>query len=944
MAAVNVSRPSKQPPATGSWDDLLRNRGQDKAQARAQNVRSRRSQTIDQLKIGTTGTNGRPNSQPRADFVPVRPRTMMHNAEHRTSQAFAAQIASVNGSPSPLAQEVIIGSAAEMNQKTPQVSQHSQQGQQGQQNQPGQPPKHRPGMYARPRRLTHGRNMSGPNSAGATSFQSFDAMVSPEGRVRANSWAGMPVIDEAMAFQTFPPTTATLRNTGAGWPQRPEIMRQMHPSKPGPNDQFDRLPSEVLSLILGHLRRLHLVEESNSCATCWMRDCCSVALCNKGWLDVARKELYTDIRLVGQDSKQSRKKWDGLYMPRLVLLRRSIRGNVELAPLVRSLKVPALPDDAPIETWEYHDMVASVVMACPNLERVDGFYPSYRLGSESRFFHALSTRRNLKEMTWVLEAAPEVSVELHHAQRAARASKSAKKRYSKHPSALRAPSHPDDYLVSALANHFVARHERWEALSHLTVHCLPGPSLAPPCLINAACGHLQSLKSLYLSQVPARTFDDESLRTLPTALKRLTLFKCAGVTSAGLSVFATRAAASELEALTLVHQNVDSLPVLVRIFAHLSKLTTFSLVQAAAPTMVEDMFMFMPYLASQSLKELHWDIFESGVTSPNGESGVTRADDILSRSISANGFPKLRRLRVPNDPEGLFQALCRPMERIDLPGDRCRNGLVNQPTTTTAGKVLANGTGNGSSTEINNTARKYPSSSMRSYSGSGNGADIVPASPGSPGGRRCSSDTKDSGKALSLPSREYGSDLHQARLAAQARLEAARSFPKFETCLIDEDGKVLSSEGLAGFIGDVRSQIYYCLTPDAGGSDDRGGLVGVAEVLGDGGEDLFGRGDVSSNAGGGFGAGTVLRREEEPALAGKGKLTKSNNGNGNGRSSGGGGGKGEGELAKVREGCTGRWNSGDDGEDAVVVDKKGSKMERWWHVERGLWRGRVELS
>lgn len=930
MAAVYVAQPSR-PPATGSWDDLLRNKGQDKAQERAQLARNRRSQGVDP----SFGANGRPNSQARGDFVPVRPRTMMHHAEQRTSQVFTAQAATLNGSPSPLSREVAIESGEETDQKTSQINH-------GNTRQQSQPPNQRPGMYARPRRLTHGRNMSGPNSSGSPGFQSFDAVWSNDGRVRANSWAGMPVIDEAMAFQTFPQTRTTFhRHTGAGWEQRSEMHQvQIHPSKPGPNAQFDRLPSEVLSLILAHLMRLHLAEDSNSCATCWMRDCCSIARCNEGWLDAARRAMYEDIQLVGQDSKQQRKKWEGLYMPRLVLLRRSLRRNNYLGQLVRSLKVPALPDDAPIETWEYHDLVASVVMACPNLERVDGFYPSYRYGSESRFFHAISSRRSLKEMTWVIEASPEASAEQNRAQRSSKS----KRRYTRNLSAPQTPPHSDDYLVSTLANQFVNRHKYWEDLTQLTIHCLPGSNFSPPGLINATCSNLPSLKTLYLSQVPARTFDDVSLRNLPTALKKLTLTKCAGVTSAGLSTFATRAAASELETLTLIHQNIDSLPALVRILAHLSKLTTLSVVQAGAPTMVEDMFMFMPYLASQSLKKLHWDIFESGgMANSNGEGSITRADDILAQSISANGFPGLRSLRVPNDPEGRFQALCRPRERVDLPGDRFRNISGSQAMT---GKVLGNGNGNinGSSIDLNNnknTSMWRPSSSTQSFGGSG--ADLATSNPDSPGGRRSSSETKDSGKVISfLPSREFGSDLHHARLAAQARLEAARRFPKFEASITDEDGKLLASEGLAGFIGDVRSQIYYSLAPDAGASDERGGLVGLAELLGDGGEDLFGRGDISSNAGGAFGAGTVPNvvpgRGEDAAGNGKGKLIKSNNsGNGKGPK----GAKGAGEAVKVREGCTGRWNNAD-GEGRV--DKKGVKVERWWHTERGHWRGRVELS
>lgn len=703
----------------------------------------------------------------------------------------------------------MIGSEADVSQEPPkEASQHSnntQQNQSAQQNQSRQATMQRPGMYTRPQRLAHGRNMSGPNTAGTASSQSFDAMLNSDGRARANSWSGMPVIQEAMSFQTFPPPHVGPRHSGAGWQRPYETVRQ---TRPGPNEQFDRLPSEVLNLILDHLKRLHLEEESKSCATCWMRDCCSVAMCNRGWLKIARKALYADIQLIGQDSKQSRKKWEGIYMPRLVLLRRSLRGSNELAQLVHSLKVPALPDDAPINTQKYHDLVASLVMACPHLERVCGFYPSYRYGNESRFFHAMSTRRELREMTWVIEAAPEASAEQHRAQQAARASKS-RRRHSKHPSAPVAPPHTNDYMMAALANQFVTPHKRWEYLSHLTIHCLPGSSFSPPGLINATCGYLPSLKSLYLSQIPAESLDDNSLRTLPVALKKLSLHNCAGVTTTGLTNFATGAVSNELEVLTLSHQNMDSLASLVRILSRLSKLVTFNLVQAIAPTMVEDLFMFMPYLGSQSLRNLHWDILESGIPGTNGESGVTRADDILARSIAAHGFPNLRNLRVPNDPEGRFQALCKPKERMDLPGDRFRTGLVSQATTS---KPSANGNGNVSSPDSSNRpSPKKHSSSTHSYSGSG--ADLAMPSPDSPGGRRSSSETKDSGKVLSLHSRDQGSDLHQARLAAQARLESARRFPKIEASITDESGKLLASEGLAGYMGNVSSKINYRLTP-----------------------------------------------------------------------------------------------------------------------------------
>lgn len=782
----------------------------------------------------------------------------------------------------------------------------------------------RPAMYAKPQRLSNGSNTTetGERSR-AWSFQSFDAMVGAEGRMRAAVGSGASSFDEGVPFHNFPQPTL------ASWQRRSEMVKWVRSSAPGPNELFEKLPNEVLRLILDHLRRLHVEKRASSCATCWMRDCCSISMGNKKWLHAARAALYEDIQLVGSDSVQQRKKYKVVYATRLVLLRRSLRADPRLAEMVRSIKVPALPDDAPIEAGAYHDIVASVVKACPNLERLDGFYPSYNHG-DSRLFSALTSKDKLKEMTWVIDA---LSSDFGHHGHKSHASRS-KNRLSAADSFSKLHSNPYSYLTAQLANKFVRHHMNWNDLSHLTIHCLPGANLRTPNgLINIVLTYLPSLQSVYLSHIPAESFDDSHLLDLPRRLKKLSISHCSGVTAMGLSTFATHSAAQDLETLTLIHQNLDSLPAIVRIFSNLHKLTTFNLVQSLAPALPDDTFAIwlMPYLASGSLRNLHWDIFES-------ESyGVTRADDVLARSITANGFPSLRMLRAPCDPDGLFQALCKPKERVDLPGDRYRNhgsSLSNQIAPST--RPNAGGKASG--------VQKPPPSSNSYNVG---GVDLMVATEFS-SESRSSSDTnsKDSGKFVSAPTRVAGSDLHAARRAAQARLEAARQFPRIEANVTDEDGILIESSGLAGYIGTVSSNVNYSLAPDAGGSDDRGGLVGIWDLLGDGDEDLFASGSRSANEAG-YGTGCVpacVQARERDAAAewsGKGhKLSKSSGGGKNtsrDREDGD-----EAAKRKVRDGCTGRWNSYN--HETFTMERKQAGGEGWQHTERGRWRGRVELS
>ena len=210
------------------------------------------------------------------------------------------------------------------------------------------------------------------------------------------------------------------------------------------------------------------------------------------------------------------------------------------------------------------------------------------------------------------------------------------------------------------------------------------------------------------------------------------------------------------------------------------------------------------------------------------------ADDILARSIGAGGFPQLRYLRTPNDPEAIFQQLCRPVERINLPADRFTGGSETPMT---------------------------PS-------------DAVPPSPG----RFRSKSPKSSPIPQSPTSSEFDrpppcTDLRVARLAAQCRLEEAWHTPRFGVNVLAEDGTLVDQFGLGGYLGTVGSSILYHLLPDAGATDEKGGVVDARDLTGDAGE----------------------------------------------------------SLAGGREGCIGAWNQ----VDGVVADKK--EKEKWWHTERGRW-------
>ena len=190
---------------------------------------------------------------------------------------------------------------------------------------------------------------------------------------------------------------------------------------------------------------------------------------------------------------------------------------------------------------------------------------------------------------------------------------------------------------------FLGHFENWGSLRSLSIHCLPGGTVTPKSLLTRALALLPSLKHLHLCNLPQNAFTDENLLCLPP-LHTLTLSHIPGISSNGLSAFATRSNSSALRTLQLRHTPLTSLPALARILSNLKSLTAFSLVQAFPPLMPEaDSFTLwmMPYLASSNVTKLHWDITSQ-------ESSVNAADDILARSIASGGISQLA---IPSDAE-----------------------------------------------------------------------------------------------------------------------------------------------------------------------------------------------------------------------------------------------------------------------------------------------------
>lgn len=576
---------------------------------------------------------------------------------------------------------------------------------------------------------------------------------------------------------------------------------------------FRKLPEEILLVILAELKKLHLDVGSISCATCWARDMITLGLTSKKWWAAARIALYEDIQIIGHDSIiHTKKKYKMKYGTRLKLLRRTLRSRPDLAEYVKSLKVPAMPETAKKEKdqEEYLDLVASLIMACPNLEKVPGLYPAY--GHQfSRLVQALSTREKLTEKIWVINSS--------RFQRQHRYNLSAD---GKALTPVLTPSP----LLPEQCNEFFNYHSNWSNLKTLVLHCNPGGTI-DSLLFTDIFHSLPSLENVHVSNFPASSFDDSTLLALP-ALKCLRLDNLPGITSFGLENYASPSRTDGLTSLSLISISGLTIPVLARLFTHLKALTQFTISQVSSPSLPAGTQIFLhPYLSSTTLQYIHWEF-------TNPEDDI--ATEILAKAISFNGFPALRTIRAPTDHEGSLQRLCRPRKHIEMASDRYRNLTMplphshsmpnmSSPTRSTFSEVQRH------SSSFNSIAMKSPTRSAFSLNLDRSSSPARgPSPPTSVSGRG-----PEMGEAGGV--REKGMSLSTARRMAQHRVDNAHLVPQFHIIVWDENGTFIDRQAV-GFCGDLSSKIFYTLKPDIEGSDETVAMVEGAGGLLDGGDEV----------------------------------------------------------------------------------------------------------
>lgn len=340
---------------------------------------------------------------------------------------------------------------------------------------------------------------------------------------------------------------------------------------------------------------------------------------------------YEKIHIVGNDAPLQLKKYKMKSGVRLKLLRRTLRERRVLAQYVTEFKPPRLNPDTELQGKDIIDQVASIVMSCPNLERLIGFYPIYHHEFD-RLTYALSTRRKLKEHMWIMGENNAIT----------------QRSLKQLPPGLMDYDQVDSFL------HY---NQAWTSLTTLFLHSHNSGILERD-IFSAVLHQLPSLQHLSISNFDIDDFDDIILQDLPP-LRSLRLQDLEGITYRGLSDFARSPSSQTLQSLSLVHLDIAYLSTITNLLLYLRSLKRFTLVQESSPVTEPDELIFQPIVASHSLTFLHWDILRPGPANPN-----------LASSIRASGFPALRTIRAPSDHDGLLQSLCRPRATIVLPSDK----------------------------------------------------------------------------------------------------------------------------------------------------------------------------------------------------------------------------------------------------------------------------------
>ncbi|KAK7565357.1 hypothetical protein IWX50DRAFT_653132 [Phyllosticta citricarpa] len=399
---------------------------------------------------------------------------------------------------------------------------------------------------------------------------------------------------------------------------------------------FRRLSKEIYACIMRQLEILHFGKGANSCTACYLRDLYSLSLSSRVWEKAARAHMYGTLWVPAPD-KEDRGKVAPTKPTRIKALRKILREKSAYGNMVREIKAyelqQAFAEANYNEAQEIVNDLASIVMACPNLEKLTGFHWIYRHEFD-RLNHALSTRPHLKERAWL------ISQPINHQPISLDKSSGV--------AALQLYPGPTEL--------FLHHHDNCSNLKTLFLHG-EGTGIMDFRSFVATFRKLQHLEDLHLSNFSAADFNDRTLAAIPP-LKRLRLDTLDGVTDKGLMRFSRSPAAKGLAALSLVDLEIIDLLIVTSFFEHCTSLTRFTIVQEGSPGIAPFTPVYRPVFSSPSLRYLHWDILMPGA-----------ATEELAISIAEGTFPLLRRLRAPADHGGHLQDVCRPVSNIKHASD-----------------------------------------------------------------------------------------------------------------------------------------------------------------------------------------------------------------------------------------------------------------------------------
>ncbi|ORX99224.1 hypothetical protein BCR34DRAFT_606696 [Clohesyomyces aquaticus] len=548
-----------------------------------------------------------------------------------------------------------------------------------------------------------------------------------------------------------------------------------------PAHVFKKLPREVYDCILAQLKQIHFGQNA-ACPSCYLRDLHNLTLTSRAWDRAATRQMYRnwDQSTQASSAHPSRTPGTGAIRPRATYA--------------------GLPD--PVSECQYRkeeivNLVASVVMACPNLERLVGFHVPFTHAFD-RLSHALSTRTKLKECMWILSAddtEPDSDEE-----------DDANNMYY-HPS----------LDVTERFLHLNSNHPN---LTTLVLYQQSRPST--PLTFRAIIGTLRqfpSLCHLSISNLPASSFTNLALNALPLNLESLRLENLPGINDKGLQRFGTSQASTTLKSLTLINLEISSLVTLSNFLRpELSRLSNLTFVQHKSPSLPSSSEIPTPFFSSPSLRSLHWEITsqacptptlsspfstppssqpppstsQPGFPFPNEEPLSCLGTNILATSLKSGFFPSLRQIRIPHDPQGLIQGLCKPRATALIPDDT--RLLLSRPRDS----VMSNSTFS--------SAAKWSDPRIDSpFPSPGLGKPTLYEFPPPP------------------PMTTTGPA--QSRLAAQARILIGRRTPFMTFRVTDPEGRVLLNKTVYGFLGKLDSRIVYEVKPDRTRAPERDSAI-----------------------------------------------------------------------------------------------------------------------